>query len=159
MALKLWRFISLYLTGLTLSLTFSHLLEMPRKMKYPQDLYMAVQHSLYLYFGLFGGPIELAAVVSLCALCFIVPRRKPTFALTVAAAICVTAGLAIWFAMVAPANAQMARWTAIPLPNNWMQTRRLWETGHAISAVFDLAGFGALIASVLFDTVGAQTNG
>jgi hypothetical protein len=120
---------------------------------------MAVQHSLYLYFGLIGGPIELAAVVCLCVLCFMVPRRRPTFALTVAAAICVTAGLAIWFAMVAPANAQMARWTAIPLPDNWMQTRRLWESGHAISAVLDLVGFGALIASVLFDTVGTRTNG
>jgi len=39
MLLKIWRFVCIYLTGLTLSLAFSHLLEMPRKLKYDQHLY------------------------------------------------------------------------------------------------------------------------
>jgi hypothetical protein len=39
MLLKIWPFICIYLTGLTFSLPFSHLLEMPWKLKYAQDLY------------------------------------------------------------------------------------------------------------------------
>jgi hypothetical protein len=56
MAMKIWRFISIYLTAITLSLTFSHLLEMPRQLEYGQELYMAVQHTLYLYFAWVGVP-------------------------------------------------------------------------------------------------------
>jgi hypothetical protein len=151
MYVKIWRFVSIYLTAITLALTFSHLLEMPRKLRYGQDLYMAVQHTLYLYFALVGAPAELGAVLSLGVLCFLVRRRGRSFALTLIAAICVAAGLAVWFAVVSPANGQMAQWTGIPLPGNWMETRRHWEFGHAASAVLDLIGFGALIASVLFD--------
>jgi hypothetical protein len=46
----------------------------------------------------------------------------------------------------------MAQWTTLPLPETWLDTRRHCEFGHAASAVLDLIGFGALIASVLFDT-------
>jgi hypothetical protein len=45
----------------------------------------------------------------------------------------------------------MAQWTTLPLPESWLDTRRQWEFGHAASAVLDLIGFGALVASVLFD--------
>lgn len=159
MLLKIWRFVCIYLMGLTLSLTFSHLLEMPRKLRYDQNLYMAVQHTLYLYFAWMGAPIEVGAVLSLGVLCFLTRGRKPSFALTAAATIAVGAGLAVWFAMVAPANGEMAQWTTIPLPDSWMDTRRHWEYGHAISAVLDLVGFGALIASVLIDNTEARANG
>jgi hypothetical protein len=159
MRLKIWRLVCIYLTAITLSLTFSHLLEMPRKLRYDQNLYMAVQHTLYPYFAWVGAPAEVGAVVLLAGLCFLVRGRKPSFVLTLAATICVAAGLGIWFAMVAPANAEMAQWTTVPLPDSWMDTRRHWETGHAISAVLDLVGFGALIASVLFDNTEARANG
>ena len=159
MRLKIWRFVCIYLTAITLSLTFSHLLEMPQKFKYDQNLYMAVQHTLYFYYGWVGAPAELGAVAALIVLCFLVRGRKPSFALTLTATICIAAGLAIWFAVVATAYAQMAQWTTIPLPDSWMDTRRHWELGHATSAMLDLIGFGALIASVLFDRTEAITNG
>jgi hypothetical protein len=151
MFLKISRFVSIYLTAITLSLTFSHMLEMPRKLQYGQRLYMDVQHTLYLYFAYVGAPAETGAVFCLCVLCFLLRRRKRSFALTLIATICVAAGLAVWFAVVSPANEEMAGWTKVPLPENWMDTRRHWEFGHAVSAVLDIIGFGALIASVLFD--------
>jgi hypothetical protein len=151
MLLKIWRFISIYLTAITLSMTFCHLLEMPRKLRYGEGLYMAVQHTLYLYFAWVGAFAEVGAVLLLIVLSFLVRKRQPGFLLTLVATICVAAGLAVWFAVVSPANTEMARWTGLPLPQNWMETRRHWEFGHAISAVLDLIGFGALIASVLFD--------
>jgi hypothetical protein len=36
MSVKIWRFASIYLTAITLSLTFSYLLEMPGKFNYGQ---------------------------------------------------------------------------------------------------------------------------
>src|SRR6185312_1033210 len=111
MSVKIWRFASIYLTAITLSLTFSHLLEMPQKLNYGQELYMAVQHTSYLYFALVGAPAELGAVLCVGVLCFLVRPRGRSFWLTITATLCVAAGLAVWFAVVSPANGQMAQWT------------------------------------------------
>jgi hypothetical protein len=142
----------MYLTAITLALTFCHLLEMPGKMQYGEALYTAVQHSLYLHFAWVGAFAEIGAVFSLVVLSFLVRKRSAIFYPTLAATICVAAGLAIWFAFVSPANAQMAQWRSIPLPANWTDVRRQWELGHAASAVLDLIGFGALVYSVILDT-------
>jgi hypothetical protein len=141
-----------------MSLTFSHLLEMPRKLSYGEALYMNVQHTMYLYFAIVGAPAEMGAVLSLILLCVLVRRRGATFFLTLTATICVAAGLIVWFAVVAPANREMAHWTTVPLPNNWESTRRHWEFGHSVSAILDPIGFGALIASVLCETDGMATH-
>jgi hypothetical protein len=74
------------------------------------------------------------------------------FHLSLAATLCIAAGLAAWFLVVSPANAQMAHWSSVPLPPNWSEVRRRWEIGHAASAVLDLIGFGALVLSVVVDT-------
>jgi hypothetical protein len=152
MLLRIWRFAAIYLTALTLSLTFCHLLEMPRKMQYGERLYVAVQHSLYLYFAWVGAFAEVGAVVFLIVLSILLRNRGAVFHLTAAATLCIAAGLAIWFAVVSPANAQMAQWSSVPLPANWANVRRQWEIGHAVSAVLDLVGFGALVLSVVLDT-------
>lgn len=151
MLLRTWRFVSIYLTAITLSLTFCHLLEMPRKMQYGEALYMAVQHSLYLYFAWIGAFAEVSAVLFLVVLSFLVWKRKLASFLTLLATVCVGAGLAVWFAVVSPANAQMAQWSSVPLPTNWSDVRRQWELGHAASAVLDLIGFGSLVASAIFE--------
>jgi hypothetical protein len=150
--LRTWRFLGIYLTALTLSLTFCHLLEMPRKMQYGEGLYMAVQHSLYLYFAWVGAFAEVGAVVFLVVLSVLLRNRGAVFYLTVAATLCIAAGLAVWFAVVFPSNSQMAQWSSVPLPTDWTEVRRRWELGHAASAVLDLVGFGTLVLSILLET-------
>ncbi len=150
--LRCSRFISMYLTAITLSLTFCHLLEMPRKVQYGEALYMAIQHSLYLYFAWVGAFAEVGAVVFLVVLSVMLRKQGPTFYATLVATICVAAGLAIWFIFVSPANAQMAQWSDVPLPANWTNVRRQWEFGHAASAILDLIGFGALVLSEILET-------
>jgi hypothetical protein len=152
MRLRIWRFAAIYLTALTLSLTFCHLLEMPRKMQYDEGLYMAVQHSLYLYFAWMGAFAELGAVACLLVLSILLRHRRAIFHLTITATLCIAAGLAVWFAVVSPANAQMAHWSSVPLPANWADVRRQWEFGHTASAILDLVGFGGLALSVVVDT-------
>jgi hypothetical protein len=151
MLLRIWQFVTVYLTALTLSLTFCHLLEMPRKMQYDEGLYMAVQRSLYLYFAWVGAFAEMGAVIFLVVLSALVRNRGVVFYLTLAATLCIAAGLAVWVGFVSPANAQMAQWSSVPLPANWTDVRRQWELGHATSAVLDLIGFGALVLSVVLD--------
>jgi hypothetical protein len=150
--LRIWRFAGIYLTALTMSLTVAHLLEMPRKMQYGEALYMAVQHSLYLYFAWVGAIAEVGAVLVLCVLSVLTRKRGRGFRLTLLATLCVSAGLAVWILLVSPANTQMAGWQAVPLPENWTAVRRQWEIAHAVSAVLDLIGFGALILSVILET-------
>ena len=119
MLLRIWRFAAIYLTALTLSLTFCHLLEMPRKMQYSEGLYMAVQHSLYLYFAWVGAFAEVGAVACLVLLSILLRNGRAVFDLTLAATLCIAAGLGVWFAVVSPANAQMAQWSSLSLPANW----------------------------------------
>ena len=69
---------------------------------------------------------------------------------------CVAAGLLVWLAVVSPANTQMAAWQGVPLPADWTVVRTHWEWGHAVSAMLDLVGFGALVLSVILDTPKAQ---
>ena len=48
MLLRIWRFAAIYLSALTLSLTFCHLLEMPRKMQYSEGLlHGGAAHALF----------------------------------------------------------------------------------------------------------------
>jgi hypothetical protein len=129
---------------------------MSQKMQYGEALYWAVQRSLYQRFGLIGALAELGAVASLVTLSFLTRKQGIAFYLTLSATICVAAGLAVWFAFVSPANSQVAQWTNVPLPANWMDVRRQWEYGHAASAVLDLVGFAALLLSLVLDTPSAQ---
>lgn len=152
MLLRIWRFVAICLTALTLSLTFCHLLEMPPKMQYGEGLYMTVQHSLYQYFAWVGAFAEVGAVACLVVLSVLLRNGRAVFHLTLAATLCIAAGLGVWFVVVSPANAQMAQWSSMPLPANWTDVRRQWEFGHAASAVLDLVGFGALVLSVVVDT-------
>ena len=151
MLLRIWRFAAIYLAAPTLSLTFCHLLEMPRKMRYGEGLYMAVQHSLYPYFAWVGAFAEVGAVACLVVLFILLRNGRAVFHLTLAATLCIAAGLGVWFAVVSLANAQMAQWNSLP-PANWTDIRRQWECGHAAFAAVDLLGLGALVPAVVVDT-------
>ena len=110
MLLRIWRFAAIYLTAPTLLLTFCHLLEMPRKMRYGEGLYMVVQHSLYPYFAWVGGFAEVGGLPGRP----LHPTQKWKSSLPShsAATLCIAAGLGVWFAVVSLANAQMAQWNS-----------------------------------------------
>ena len=88
--LRAWRFLTLVLAALALTMTSAHVLELPQKMAYPPDLYAAVNTTLYRYFATVGA---------------------------------------------------------------------VWEYGHATGFVIQLAGFCALLVSVLVETPGASLVG
>jgi hypothetical protein len=152
MTLKTIRFVSLLLVALTLGMTFCHVMEIPGKLRLGGTAWLTVQHNLYVAFGLVGAVIELLAILLTWVAVFLVRRRRPAFLWTLAAAVCVTAGLADWFLLVAPMNAALSGWTPETLPVDWTSYRNQWEAGHAIHAALFGLGFSALVVALLAET-------
>jgi hypothetical protein len=127
-----WLFFTFLLAALALAMAFCHLLEMSPKMKYDAALYTAVQQTLYRNFGLpLGASIETGAVVFAVVLAILARGHDGSaFYLTAVTALCFLAAYAIWFARVAPANAEINKWTTTSVPARWMQWRNQWERAH-----------------------------
>jgi hypothetical protein len=152
MVLKLVRYLSLLLVALTLGLTFAHVMEIPGKLRLGGADWLMVQHNLYVGFGTVGAAIEVLAMALTWLLVLMMRRRRPALWWTLAAAVCVSAGLADWFLLVAPMNAALSVWRAETLPADWTRYRDQWELGHAIHAGFFMLGFSALVLALLAET-------
>jgi hypothetical protein len=157
MAFKTIRYFSLLLVTLTFGLTWCHVMEIAGKLRLDGAQWLTVQHNLYVAFGPpLGAPIEVASILLTWLLAFLVRRRRPAFRWTLAAAVCVTLGLGVWFWLVAPMNAVLSAWTPETLPAEWTAVRNQWEIGHAIHAAFFGLGFSALVIALLAETPPAR---
>jgi hypothetical protein len=47
-----------------MGLAFAHTLELPQKLAYDAATWTRLQHSLYRYFAVIGGPLEVATVIA-----------------------------------------------------------------------------------------------
>lgn len=154
MFLSTWRFITLVLTALSLTMESAHVLELPQKLQYDAQLYAAVNTTLYRYFAIVGGAYQLGSIVAAAVLAWLVRQRGRSFGWTLAGALCLLAAFGVWLAVVAPVNAEVAEaLSSAPesVPMLWMRLRQRWEYGHAAGFVIQLAGLGALLWSVLLD--------
>ena len=107
---------------------------------------VGLQQNLYVTFGVpIGASIEVLAILPTWTLAISVRKRRPALYWTIVAAVCVTAGLAAWFSLVAPINAVLgaADWTSI---------RNHWESEHAVHAALFGLGFSALVIALLVET-------
>ena len=154
MFLKLWRLITLILVALFMGLEFAHALELPAKMQYDGALYVTIQNSLYQYFGA-PGPgafITVGAVLCAIALTVLVRKRRPAFWWALLGMLCLLIAFPlIYFLRIEPVNVQIEQANASTVPTNWAQLRNQWEYAHATNFVCSLAGFIALLVSVLLD--------
>lgn len=154
MFLKTWRLITLILVALFMGLEFAHALELPAKMQYDGVLYVTIQNSLYRYFGT-PGPgalITVGAVLSAIALTVLVRNRRPAFWWTLASTLCLTIAFPlIYFLRIEPVNVVIEQANASSVPTDWEQLRNQWEYAHSTNFVCSLAGFSALLLSVLVD--------
>jgi hypothetical protein len=160
MLIRTWRFITLVLTALLMGTTFCHVLEMPAKMHYSPSLYLTLHRSLYAAFGPPGpGPfIEIGAILAAIVLVFLVRNLRPAIWLTLLGALCLAAGLGIYFAFIEPANIAMKGMAVdLPLPD-WTQWRDQWEYGHVAHFALHLVGFCALLLSMMVESSLAPTE-
>ena len=154
MFLRIWRFITSTITALLMGATFCHVLESPAKMRYPAELYLTLHRTLYVAFGPpnIGVFIEAGAILAAVILVFLTRKRRPAFWLTLAGAVFLIAGLAVYFAFVEPANVAMKAMSLDSAPSGWTRRRDQWEYGHMARFIFHLLGFSALALSIIIET-------
>ena len=153
MPIKAWRFVSIMLTALSAGLSFCHLLELPPRVFYfDAQLWITITtKGLYYLFGTVGAVIEVGSVLTAIVLVLLLFRRGVTFYWALVGAICVVLALMLWFAFIAPVNAELAKWTPTSFPADWMKYRNQWEYTHATNAIIKIMGLSALVLSVLVE--------
>jgi hypothetical protein len=140
--------VAVVLAALTMGLAFAHTLELPQKLDYDAATWTRVQHSLYRYFAVIGGPLEVATIVA--GVVFAVRARGLRGGrLAAVGTACFVVALALWFAVVNTANAEIGRWAVDAVPSDWRRWRAQWELGHAAHFVVTLAGFLALLLATV----------
>lgn len=155
MFLRIWRFIAIILTALSLTMESAHVLELPQKMQYDAQMYSAVNTTLYRYFAIVGGFYQLSSIVAAIVLAILVRKRRAVFRWTLLGAVCLALAFGLWLTIVAPVNSEIANaLQSVPesVPTLWMRLRNRWEYGHAAGFVVQLVGLSALVLSVLIDT-------
>ena len=155
MWLRTLRFVAVMLAALTLAMGLCHLMQLPARMAWDQYLWVGstVQGGLYGLFGSVGAIIGIVAIIVMFLHAYIVREHgRPGFNFALAAAILFASAFALWWVLVYPANVELAKWVNGPVPDNWTGVRSRWECGHAIISLVELAGFAALVWSVLADT-------
>jgi len=142
------------LTSLSLSLSVAHLLELPQRMRFDQQLWVKVTvvENVYRLFGSVGAVFEVGAILTAIVLVFLVRRRGLTFYWTLSGAILLVLAFVSWIMFVAPMNAEFAKWLTNPVPQDWTRYRDQWEYAHAINAFIKIVGLSLLVLSVLVET-------
>jgi hypothetical protein len=149
--LAFWRFLTLLLSALGLTLGAAHALELPPKMEYDAQLYAAVTSTLYQLFGSVGAVVQVGSVVA-AAILTIVVRRLPAFRLTLLGTLCLALSLVLWAILVAAVNAewlQVMQTAPHAVPEAYVRLRPQWEYGHLATFAAWLAGYTLLLLSVL----------
>lgn len=79
--IRAWRFITLMLASFSLSLSMTHLLELPQRMQFDQQLWVRVTvlENVYRLFGTVGAVVEITAILTAIVLVFLVRKRGSTF--------------------------------------------------------------------------------
>jgi len=152
--LVFWRFLTIVLAALALTMTSAHVLELPQKMTYTPEMYAAVNTTLYRYFAIVGGAYQIGAIVSAAVLAFVERMRPATFRWTLAGAVLLAASFVSWLVLVQPVNQEVAaalETSPQTIASLWLQLRDRWEYGHATGFVLHLAGFCALVMAVVRD--------
>ncbi len=139
--------VALTLTALGLVPGAAHLLEMPVKLGYPAELYAQVTSTLYAWYGIAGGALQVAAVVSVAAFAIRL-RHSRALGLAVASAAALGISLALWGALVAPVNsawAEVSHANVVEFAAAYEHLRPRWEFGHLAAFIAWLTGWFGLV--------------
>lgn len=140
--------IALTLTALGLAPGAAHLMELPVKLGYPAEFYAAVTSTLYAWYGVAGGVVQVAALLTVAALAARL-RHSPAFGFAIASAAALGISLALWGALVAPVNfawADVPRTSAVEFAAAYERLRPRWEFGHVTAFIAWLTGWFGLVA-------------
>ena len=158
--IRTWRFITLMLASFSLSLSMTHLLELPQRMQFDQQLWVRVTvvENVYKLFGSVGAVFEITAIITAIVLAFLVRKHNSTFYWTLGGAIVLVLAFVSWIMFVAPMNAEFAKWLTNLVPADWTRYRDQWEYAHAVNAFIKIIGLSLLAISVLVETPKKRAN-
>lgn len=146
-----WWLMTLLLAALGLVMGGAHVLELPVRMHYSPEFYMEVTRTLYRYFGLLGGPIQVLALLASVVLCRFV-RGRSAFRPTLMGTVLLGLSLSLWFLLVEPVNAAWSdalRAGSADAVQAYARLRLRWESGHVAAFVAWLLGFAYLLRGLL----------
>lgn len=149
--LRIWWLVTLLLAALGLVMGGAHVLELPVRMQYEPSFYMQVTSTLYRYFGLVGGPVQVLAFVASVVLIWLL-RGHEAFRSTLAGATCLALSLVLWYLLVQSVNASWAealRANPAEAVQAYAQLRSRWEYGHVTAFGAWLVGFTLLLNGLL----------
>ena len=158
--IRFWRFITLMLASFSLSLSMTHLLELPQRMRFDQQLWVRVTvvENVYKLFGSVGAFFEITAIITAIVLAFLVRKQGSTFYWTLGGAIVLVLAFLSWIMFVAPMNVEFAKWLTNPIPMDWMRYRDQWEYAHAVNALIKIIGLSLIVISVIVETPKKRPN-
>lgn len=139
--------LALTLAALGLAPGAAHVMELPIKLGYPPELYARVTSTLYAWYGIAGGAIQVGTALVVGALALRV-RRTPVAGLAAASAAAFLISLLLWGALVAPVNSS---WAEVPRDNlaalaaAYERLRPRWEYGHLAAFLAWFAGWLGLV--------------
>ena len=75
--IRTWQFITLMLAAFSLSLSMTHLLELPQRMQFDRQLWVRVTvvENVYKLFGSVGAAFEITAIITAIVLAFLVRKQ------------------------------------------------------------------------------------
>jgi len=121
---------------------------------------MEVTRTLYRYFGLVGGPIQVLALLASAALTWRL-RGRAAFHSTLVGTSCLALSVILWFVLVQPVNAAWAEALSTG-PEVAVQAHAhlgdRWEYGHVIAFVAWLLGFSLLVNGLLQEALGSASS-
>jgi hypothetical protein len=127
---------------------FSHALQRAEKRRLAAPVFVQVQNTIYNRYGEIAGAIEVAALVLLVALLFVVPAGSLAMWLIGIAAICVAVMIGIWVVWVRPINIEIRRWTPEAYPDDWAHYRDRWSALHGMRLLAAMIALALLLLAL-----------
>lgn len=138
---------ALTLTALGLAPGAAHLMEMPVKLSYSPAMYAEVTSTLYVWYGIAGGSIQVAAVLAVAVLA-VQSRHTSLGRLAAASAASLLISLVLWGSIVSPVNSAWADAVgSADFVAAYEQLRSRWEFGHLAAFIAWLTGWFGLVAA------------
>ncbi|WP_036488524.1 anthrone oxygenase family protein [Myxosarcina sp. GI1] len=146
--LKPAQFIALLLMGIELGVSYSHLMQLPGKLRLSATTFIAVQTVLIQY-KIGVGIAEVGSFLAMLIILWLVRTKILTFRLTLGALLMLIAAFLVWGIFIEPINAVVDTWTADSFPNDWTSYRDRWHLFHLVRLVLLTIGMSSLVSSVL----------
>jgi uncharacterized membrane protein len=152
-SLRLTLFVHVFLFALVVGVFWGTWFSLSRSMSsITASTFLEVGHTMI---DNLGGPMAVlmpTTLVSAVPVLFMLYRlhRRASFSLILAGAALLVVALVITLSVNVPIDDAINRWTVDTLPSDWTSIRNRWEAYHAARTFISLAGFGFVLAAVLW---------